>query len=32
MLQGAKILGTGIATVGLAGAGVKDSCSPCMKI
>ena len=33
MLQVAKIIGTGLATIGLAGAGVKDSsCSPCVKI
>lgn len=32
MIQVAKIIGTGIATVGLTGAGVKDSCPPYMKI
>jgi len=32
MIQASKIIGTGLATIGLAGAGVKDTCSPCMKI
>lgn len=32
MIQASKIIGTGLATTGLIGAGVKNTCSPCMKI
>nr|YP_009568470.1 hypothetical protein [Drechslerella brochopaga]QBL02551.1 hypothetical protein [Drechslerella brochopaga] len=32
MIQASKIIGTGLATTGLIGAGVNETCSPCMKI
>jgi hypothetical protein len=32
MIQAARIIGTGIATTGLIGAGVNESCPPIMKI
>jgi hypothetical protein len=32
MLQASKYIGAGLATIGLAGAGVNNTCSPNMKI